>query len=198
MEWIQLCASEVRRQRFRPLILLVGDLDVLNTREHVSVRALSSAMAFFDRMATVLDVPIHILLGNHDMNLKHSSRVSSLDALSTRSMLKGGRFHLHRDVVQTSVAGIAAVMIPYHENAESIVTALESLRPPNSAVAFGHLAVNGAIQNSSSSYRFRGALEAEVFSGLKRTFSGHFHTHQTLAHSTVPPNLLPCYLLCFL
>lgn len=61
--------------------------DVLNTREVVSVRSLSSALSFFDKMNAVLNedvlsdvrkgvpidehkiVPIHVILGNHDMNL---------------------------------------------------------------------------------------------------------------------------------
>ncbi len=60
---------------------------MLNTREVVSVRSLSSALSFFDKMNAVLNeevlretrkgraidennvVPIHVILGNHDMNL---------------------------------------------------------------------------------------------------------------------------------
>jgi hypothetical protein len=66
---------------------------VLNTREVVSVRSLSSALSFFDKMNAVLNedvlkeahkgqaiddktiVPIHVILGNHDMNLCVSDRL---------------------------------------------------------------------------------------------------------------------------
>jgi DNA repair exonuclease SbcCD nuclease subunit len=161
---------------------------VLNTREQVSVRALSSALTFFDRMAERLQVPIHILLGNHDMNLKHSSKVSSLDALATNSMHKGGSFHLYRDITPTNVAGIPALMVPYHEDVSAISDAIENLQSSvnlRDCVVFGHLAVNGAIQNSSSSFRYQGALPSHVFRSVRRTFSGHFHVHQTLPNSTL-------------
>eukprot|EP01122_Echinamoeba_exundans_P011161 TRINITY_DN433_c0_g2_i1.p1 TRINITY_DN433_c0_g2~~TRINITY_DN433_c0_g2_i1.p1 ORF type:complete len:963 (+),score=120.21 TRINITY_DN433_c0_g2_i1:558-3446(+) len=143
-------------------------------------------MNFFDRMAESLRVPIHILLGNHDMNLKHSSKVSSLDALATNSMHKGGSFHLYREITPTSVAGIPALMIPYHEDASSISDALRNIEAHadlRDYVVFGHLAVNGAIQNSSSSFRYHGALPAQVFRNVRRTFSGHFHVHQTLPNN---------------
>lgn len=72
-------------------IICLGD--VLNTREVVSVRAQSSALEMFREMRRKMpgstlpikkslilsslfsEVPIHVILGNHDMNLKHSRKV---------------------------------------------------------------------------------------------------------------------------
>lgn len=120
------------------------------------------------------------------MNLKHSSKVSSLDALATKSMHKGGSFHLYRDITLADVAGTPAVMIPYYEDVNAISNALSNFSNEHDlskSVVYGHLAVNGAIQNSSSSFRYHGALPPHLFAPVKRTFSGHFHVHQTLPNS---------------
>lgn len=45
-------------------------------------------------------------------------------------------------------------------------------------VAFGHLAINGAIQNASNT-RYMGGLAPVVFAPFRRTFSGHFHLHHS-------------------
>jgi hypothetical protein len=52
-------------------------------------------------------------------------------------------------------------------------------------VGFGHLAVNGAKQYSSSNHPFQGNTSSSAFAMLKRVFSGHFHVHQQLQ-----PNLV--------
>jgi len=49
-------------------------------------------------------------------------------------------------------------------------------------VAFGHLAINGAIQNASNT-KYMGGLATEVFSPFRRTFSGHFHIHHSHPHN---------------
>jgi len=52
---------------------------VLNTRDSVSIEAQSAALKMFDEMKNRLpNIPIHIVLGNHDMNLRHSRAISSL------------------------------------------------------------------------------------------------------------------------
>lgn len=69
--------------------------DVLNTREIVSVRAQSTAFRFFNDMSRTLEVPVHCLLGNHDMNLKHSHDVSSLDPIEMDGV-RSQKIFLHR------------------------------------------------------------------------------------------------------
>jgi predicted phosphodiesterase len=61
-DWI----FEQFKQRNVSAIVCLGD--VLNTRETVSVQSQSAAIDFFAKLST-LNVPIHILLGNHDINL---------------------------------------------------------------------------------------------------------------------------------
>lgn len=87
---------------------------MLNTREVVSVRSLSSALSFFDKMNATLNedvlkdaikgqkidenriVPIHMILGNHDMNLYGQIRLESLATLLTD--------HIQTSLVQDFIA----------------------------------------------------------------------------------------------
>jgi hypothetical protein len=53
--------------------------DVLNTRDSVSVEAQSAAIDMFLEMQNRMpSCPIHVVLGNHDMNLRYSRAISSL------------------------------------------------------------------------------------------------------------------------
>jgi DNA repair exonuclease SbcCD ATPase subunit len=49
-------------------------------------------------------------------------------------------------------------------------------------VAFGHLSINGAVQNTKHNTRYNGVLGPDVFQHLKRTYTGHFHVHQRMDH----------------
>lgn len=183
-EWI---ADEIEKREVDAVVCLG---DVLNTREQVSVRALSAALSFFDSLSKTLpDTPIHILLGNHDINLKHSRKFSSLDALSMEAMTNSGLV-LHRELATLSsfLPGVPAIMIPYHEDPADIIDYLDKYSRKNGSVGetlvFGHLAVAGAQQNHSP-YRYRGPLKTSYFSPFKRTFSGHFHHHHELARHKI-------------
>lgn len=121
--------------------------DILNTRESVSVQALASAFEFFERLGNAIPGHVHIILGNHDMNLKHSGRVSSLDALSMTPMRD--KFRLYRDMQVTEIDGRRAVMLPYQEHQTLIRDWVEQMSHEHALhemTAFGHLSVNGAIQ----------------------------------------------------
>lgn len=183
-EWI---ADELKKRKVDSVVCLG---DVLNTREQVSVRALSAALSFFDGLAhTLPGVPIHILLGNHDINLKHSRKFSSLDALGLNAMSDSGLI-LHRELTTLSsfLPDVPAIMVPYHEDPTEIAAYLDQYAKTSGksreTLIFGHLSIAGAQQNHSP-YRYRGPLKTSNFASFKRTFSGHFHHHHVLGRSRV-------------
>lgn len=129
--------------------------DVLNTRETVSVQSQSAAIQFFEKLSQ-LDVPIHILLGNHDLNLKHDSRISSLDVLGLHSLRD--QFHLYRTISVTDIAHRPCVMIPYLEDRTLLkrwIMDNESRYTYSNMFAFGHLSLPGAIQRYQKDNRDR-------------------------------------------
>jgi DNA repair exonuclease SbcCD ATPase subunit/DNA repair exonuclease SbcCD nuclease subunit len=169
--------SEFERQRVDHVVCLG---DVLNTREEVDVAAQSAAVDFFRLLAERF--PVELILGNHDMNLKHARRVSSLDALAMHP-----RIRLHREIAAVRLGEQPSLMIPYHEDQSTVVAAVQGMAAKNPAVvasmvAYGHLGVNGAVQITRFGTRFTGAVGPDSFAALKRTFTGHFHVHQELSH----------------
>lgn len=124
------------------------------------------------------------------MNLKHSSRVSSLDFFASEGF-RGSRF-LYRDPVTVEVEGIKCFMVPWSENHSLMVEKFEDLSPEEKAqyVLFGHLAVSGAIQQPSmpvtSRYRnHSGVLKGRHLIDFRGSYLGHFHHHQEVVPDKV-------------
>ncbi|KAF8424829.1 P-loop containing nucleoside triphosphate hydrolase protein [Tirmania nivea] len=162
--------------------------DVINTREHVNVQALSATARFFDELRRI--APVHIVLGNHDMNLKHSSRVSSLDVFDTDGFK--GSCALYKDFADVEVEGVKCLMVPWVENHTLMVGRLGEMpeEEKNQRVLFGHLAVSGAIQQPSvpveSRYRTHtGVLKGRHLIDFRGTYLGHFHHHQEVIDGKV-------------
>lgn len=170
--------DEFKRQGVQH-VLCLGDS--LNTREDVDVASQSACISFFHRMAN--QWKMDVILGNHDINLKHERAVSSLDALAMHPNIT-----LHREMGITPPAvDHRFFFIPYHEDQSKVVAAIQGLEKQSPGflrdyVAFGHLGINGAVQITRYNTRFTGAIGPDSFAPFKRTFSGHFHVHQTMDH----------------
>lgn len=154
--------------------------DSLNTREEVSVESQSACIEFFKALAE--EWPVDVLLGNHDMNLKHDRRVSSLDCLGLHPNIT-----LHREPGLVQLDHSNALMLPYYEDQSKIVRIVQALREQHADkvsnyVVMGHLSLNGAVQISRYNTTFRGAMGPDIFEPFKRTFSGHFHVHNEMSN----------------
>lgn len=112
------------------------------------------------------------------MNLKHSGRVSSLDALDM-NMLRH-KFRLYREITPVVLDDTnQCLMIPYKEDASAIknfvLKQYANAGEQEQVVAFGHLAINGAIQRYQMDNRnqvFQKSYEddsAEVAAAIERT-----------------------------
>lgn len=193
-DWIY---DQFRNQSQLSGIVCLGD--VLNTRETVSVQSQSAAIHFFEKLST-LDVPIHILLGNHDMNLKHDSKISSLDVLGLNSLKN--QFHLYRDIRVTDIGDQACVMFPYLEDQSLMkrwILDNGSKFDYSKMVGFGHLSLPGAIQryqkdnhnklftkkyHSDDEMKGKKSLPSYL-TRFKFLISGHFHHHHYLADNVL-------------
>lgn len=143
-EWI---VEEFEKQKV-DYVVCMGD--VLNTRETVSVKAQSSAFEFFDKLASKIPKNVHIICGNHDLNLKYDTKISSLDALGLKLSAPSNLF-LHKYIEEVDLDGKRCVMIPYYEDPSIIRDWVSNKASKNSeslsqSLAFCHMAINGAIQ----------------------------------------------------
>ena len=166
--------EEFKRQEVQAVVCMG---DSLVTREEVDVVAQSAAINFFRRLAD--QWPVFVTLGNHDLNLKHSTSVSSLDALDMHPRIK-----VFRDI---TLVGDRFLFLPYLEDQTRIVSWVQDYARQNPEKAknitvFGHLSLNGAVQNTKYGTTFAGAIGPDLFAPFKRTYSGHFHVHNEMAN----------------
>jgi DNA repair exonuclease SbcCD nuclease subunit len=156
--------------------------DVLNTRQVVSLSSQSSAWKWFNRLTSSFPMT-YVIVGNHDLHLRNSRAISSLDGLLLEPLRKHVTLFKEHTVIH--VDGIPVYMLPYAENHQEILKWLEERRKESSqhngnAIAMGHMSINGAIQSRSQGLKHVGQLGPPSFAHLKRTFTGHFHSHQTI------------------
>ena len=160
-------------------VFLLGD--ILDTRQMVHVGAQSAAMDFIGKLMKEFPA-VHIIVGNHDMHLKHSRSITSLDALGLHPFYP--HLTLHKEIEILELDNIPVLMLPYHQNEMIVKETLEKLhnerKDVNDIVTMTHLSINSAISNRKSALEYLGYLDRDLFSPFKRTFSGHFHCHQTL------------------
>ena len=130
------------------------------------------------------------MLGNHDMNLKHSSRVSSLDVFGTEGFRDSCT--LYKDMTQVDIEGVKCLMVPWVENHSAVVEKLAEISPEEKGtrLLFGHLAVSGAIQQPSVAVTSRhrthsGVLKGRHLMDFRCSYLGHFHHHQVLGDGRV-------------
>eukprot|EP01080_Neovahlkampfia_damariscottae_P000353 gene353-6767_t len=162
-------------------IICLGD--VLNTREMVSVQALSSCMNFFNQLSKISSVSV--ILGNHDMNLKLSGRISSLDGLELNNNI-----NLYKEMKEIKIENIPVCMIPYQFNQNNIKEWIkENKIKKEKYISFCHMSIPNSIykyqKDNKRKYlkKFESDENLNYLSIFKRVFSGHFHHHHYVNHS---------------
>jgi hypothetical protein len=74
------------------------------------------------------------------------------------------------------------LMLPYHEDQVTIIQKLAQIPDQigPQVVVFGHLGLNGAVQNTNYNTKFVGSMGPDLFKKFRRTYTGHFHVHQRM------------------
>lgn len=170
-------------------VVVCGDL--LTSRTRQSTHVLSECYRFISRLSDV--VPrIHILLGNHDLAYRREYQTTALDALNFKRLAP--YVSLHSEVTHHEWDGRRVIMLPFREEQNELTEAVAALSPNEACktVAFAHLAINKAItqryvvkadvdsRHTVNSITYHGLTGPDWFASLARTFTGHFHSHQTI------------------
>ncbi|KAI1469642.1 P-loop containing nucleoside triphosphate hydrolase protein [Daldinia caldariorum] len=163
--------------------------DLLTTRTSQPTHVLSACYRFLNKLVDA--VPhVDIILGNHDLAYRLDYTTSALEALSINRLAPF--VTIHTQIGCHEWDGRQVFVMPFREDQSQIVKAIHDLDPKNAAktVGFGHLAINRAITQkytinaetgkSSFSVRYPGLTGVGGFAPLARTFTGHFHSHQTI------------------
>ncbi|TFB05308.1 putative DNA double-strand break repair Rad50 ATPase [Trichoderma ghanense] len=184
-QWI---VSEAERNRVGRAIVC-GDL--LTSRTMQPTHVLSTCFRFIDLLSKA--VPrVHVLLGNHDLAYRREYQTTALDALNIGRL--SPYVSLHSRIATHEWDGRRVLLLPFREEQDELTEAVDALDPGEAreTVGFAHLAINRAITQrhivrpdggklgAASSVAYRGLTGPDRFASLARTFTGHFHSHQTI------------------
>ncbi|KAG4257574.1 hypothetical protein FPRO03_13836, partial [Fusarium proliferatum] len=184
-QWI--VAEAERNQISRAVVC--GDL--LTSRTMQPTHVLSACYRFISLLSDI--VPrVHILLGNHDLAYRRDYQTTALDALNIKHLAP--YVSLHSVVAHHEWDGRCVLLLPFREEQNELTEAVAALGPNEASrtVAFAHLAINKAItqrhvvgagvdsSRAANSITHRGLTSPNRFASLARTFTGHFHSHQTI------------------
>lgn len=182
-QWI---ASLPQRYDIRRVVIC-GDL--LTSRTTQSTQVLSACYRFLGQLSD--QVPhVNVILGNHDLAYKREYATSALDALHMRRLAPF--VTLHADVATHTWDGRRVLTLPFREDQRELTTAVSGLDPAEAreTVGFAHLALNKAVMQrhiidplrgqTEFPYTYRGMTGPANFASLARTFTGHFHSYQTI------------------
>ncbi|KAI0017533.1 P-loop containing nucleoside triphosphate hydrolase protein [Xylariomycetidae sp. FL0641] len=165
--------------------------DVLTGRALQSTDVLSATYRFLNQLSEAVP-KVNVLLGNHDLPYKRDYATTALNALDSKRL--SPFVSLHAEVGSFDWDGRRVLMLPFREDQSVLTAAVRALDPQEAAdtVAFGHLALNKAVTTrhvvrpdgpKSLPVTYRGFLGPDQFLPLARTFTGHFHSHQTMLQS---------------
>lgn len=184
-QWI--LAEAERNQVGRAVIC--GDL--LTSRTMQPTHVLSACFRFISLLSDI--VPrVHIVLGNHDLAYRRDYQTTALDALNIKRLAP--YVSLHSTIAHHEWDGRRVLLLPFREEQNELTEAVAALSPNEAGktVAFAHLAINKAITQryivgagidtprAANSITHRGLTGPGRFASLARTFTGHFHSHQTI------------------
>ncbi|KAF9766363.1 hypothetical protein IL306_001247 [Fusarium sp. DS 682] len=174
-QWI--VAEAERNQVGRAVVC--GDL--LTSRTMQPTRVLSACYRFISLLSDV--VPrVHIVLGNHDLAYCRDYQTTALDALNIKRLAP--YVSLHSVVAHHEWDGRRVSVLPFREEQNELTEAVAALGPNEaSKTAITQRYVVGAgVDNprAANSITHRGLTGPDRFASLARTFTGHFHSHQTI------------------
>ena len=148
-------------------VLILGD--TFDRRKYLNFYTLKRAKEmFFDPLA-YMDIPVHILAGNHDTYFKNTNDVNSVDLLLGEY---GILFNVIDHPSHIYVGPHKICMMPWicPENYED---SMETLKESDAPICCGHFEIDGFQM-------YRGmpsqeGLKRDYFRKFEFTFSGHYH-----------------------
>ncbi len=155
-------------------VIMLGD--TFDKRKHTNHLTIAKAKEFYFDKLQLYDT--HVIVGNHDSFYKNTITVNSPDlVLGEYSNL---RIYSKPSTI-SFIDGTTIDIMPWICS-ENYDMAMNLMKNTKSTVLMGHLEIKG-FEMYKGSVNEHG-LEAEVFSGYDKVFSGHFHTKSTKGNIT--------------
>jgi DNA repair exonuclease SbcCD nuclease subunit len=180
LHWIFRTAKE----RNCDYIFFLGDL--FHEREKIDVlNYLRTFECFMEHMIKdAANRDVYLLVGNHDMYLKHRWDVNSVKPLTAIP-----RVHLIDKPTSTELGGRRIDWMPHTDNPVKELNALKKATGGAGDILFGHMSVHGALLNIFYGTKADVIVEYDndmvpvdvsIFEDWKMTMLGHYHGAQKL------------------
>jgi DNA repair exonuclease SbcCD nuclease subunit len=145
--------------------------DVFHTREAIATDVMNAAYAFFEETKSKYNQIWGAFPGNHDMFLKHSWKITSLNPLS-------GVLNIYGKESLIEILGQRIWVLPYIHDEDVYMRVVESVSKQiqKDDILLTHVGANGATLNECFLHKNWSVVD---FSQLPiNVFAGHFHCHQ--------------------
>lgn len=173
MEWLDITTDYFEsffiplleeKKRDDDILVILGD--VFDNRQSVNIKVLYNAKRVFNKLAKLID--IHIIVGNHDIYMKNSNDISSIDVLEDIPNI-----HIWKEPEVVSYNNRRVLLMPWRKDPN---TEAECVNSNEADYLFCHTDVRGMRYNRASKVDHGNYIA--VYKKFKKVFSGHIHYRQ--------------------
>ena len=144
--------------------------DVMDRRKFVSYRIAKDFRERFLLPFSVLDINLHMLVGNHDIFFKNTNDVNSLQELVDG---RHKTIKLYSEAEEVTFDGLPILFMPWI-NSQNYIYAMGMIDETKADICMGHLNINGFAMNKGQIVAEDGMDKGE-FRKFDTVMSGHFH-----------------------
>lgn len=149
--------------------------DVFDNRTSINIKVMNMVIEMFQTLGSIM--PVHILVGNHDM-----WAMNNTDICSTASIRHIPNINLYTQPTQVMFGNSSVLMCPWITSKN---TEHDILKSSKADYLFTHSDLKGVrTQLYPTRPHNRNILELKDFESFKRVFSGHIHINQTIGNFT--------------
>lgn len=158
--------DQLKENKIDQLIQL-GDL--FDRRKYINLKTLHQAEKIMFQPLKAMEIPTHIIVGNHDSYYKDCLDVNSLTLIINQYQ----NITIYSKPTTVSIDGISCDFFPWicSDNEKSSLQLIENT---NSKYAFGHFELAGYFQIPGVISEH--GMKTQVLKNYKQVISGHYHT----------------------
>lgn len=152
--------------------VLVITGDIFDNRNSIGVKVINSVIQLFETLSKI--IPVHVLVGNHDMYLMNSTDINSVATIRNIKNVT-----VYTEPTEITFDDHSVLMMPWIHGKDAEKDVLDKYSGKD--LLFCHSDLNGCrTQLYPTRPISRTILDIDDFSGYKQVFSGHIHIVQEI------------------
>jgi DNA repair exonuclease SbcCD nuclease subunit len=147
--------------------------DIFDNRTAINILVLNETIKIFKDLSSIVK-EIHVIVGNHDMYLKNSNDVNSLEIFKDIDNV-----YLYKDTTLIEIDNINYLFVPFFEDKKLEIQSIKEYQDKNT-ICLMHSEINGFYYTKSILVNDKNDIT--IFNKFKKVYSGHFHIRQSKAN----------------